>query len=195
MLPNGTKYNVRNWLRGTWQTALGGLCYSQSTEFLGKTFLPSVFLLSGGESESCVLLRTKPVSYLHFEHLSLCADSVNGPQDLQCFLAFLQCGVCDPEGAFKIIAFISLILQATKQKPSEVLHKGSVSIPFCIHYVLCCTQSPQPYYSILGKDGGTAVLSEAMQPVSKALFIPGCVGDSKYLWKVINGLSPSLAFP
>lgn len=48
----------------------------------------------------------------------------------------------------------------------------------------------------LGKHGGTAVLSEAMQPVSKALFIPGCVGDSKYLWKVINGLSRlPLAFP
>lgn len=63
MLPNGTGHNVRNWLRGHLADSTGWLCYSQSTEFLGKTFL----LFSSplwGEFEFYALLRTKPVSLL-----------------------------------------------------------------------------------------------------------------------------------
>ena len=68
-------------------------------------------------------------------------------------------------------------------------YRGSASTPFLYPCHLALVPEPTaPPFHPLGKDGGTVVLSEAMQPVSEALFIPGCIGDSKYLWKVINGL-------
>ena len=56
---------------------------------------------------------------------------------------------------------------------------------------------PLPHHVIL-LVRGTAVLTEIMLPVSKALFTLGYVGDSKYLQKMINGLFfsfPPLASP
>lgn len=173
---------------GTWQTALGG-SVAQSTEFLGKTFLPQ---FSSGESlslASCLELNQSPL-LLHFEYLSLCADSVNGPQTSPIFPGFFTMWSMWSWRSFQDHC-IHLYLTGNQAEAKWGTAQGVSEYPCsCIHGVLCCTQSPQPYYSILLVRMGAQQCFLKPCSLFPKHFLSLDVGDSKYLW-VINGLSPS----
>ena len=174
----------------------GRLCYSQSAEFLVKTalrswdFPPLSFPPLWGESESCVLLRTKPVSLpALWVFVLMCwfCKWTPGPPNFS-WLFFTVWSMWSWRNFQDHLIHLSHFTgnQAEDKWGTE---QGVSEYPFLYPWHLLLHPEPTALPSPpLGKDGGTAVIFEAMQPVSKAFFIPVCVGDSKYLWKVINGI-------
>lgn len=138
------------------------------------------------ESWSC--LEWSQSSYQPFGCLSLCSVPVKQPLDSSSF-SWPSCkhAVWDPEGTSKIThSALSFYRQqsGSPERCCQGVSRHPTLVPGPCHPG---PRAPAPSFCPPGKDWVTAVLSEVMQPVSKALFIPGCVGDSKYLRKVING--------
>lgn len=132
------------------------LCYPRSTEFLVKAslrswdFPPLSFPPLWEESESCVLLRTKPVSLSALWILVLmcwfCKWTPRPPNFSWLFYNVEY--VILKELSRSSHSSLSFYRQPSRSQVRYCMRGQWVSCS-CIHGILCCTQSPQPYHSIL----------------------------------------------